>query len=61
LTEALAIIGARRVRHPGCHRFCHVFGVTWAERRRVQVGGLRLPYPKRPDLDQQLELWTAQP
>jgi hypothetical protein len=57
LIEALNTIGARRLRHRGCHRFCHVLGVTRRERRSVRVGGLALPYPKQPDFDHQLELW----
>jgi hypothetical protein len=36
-------------------------GITRVQRRRGRVGGLRLPYPKRADLDHQLELWTPQP
>lgn len=43
LTEALDVIGARRVRHGGCHRYAFRLD------RGVKVGRTSEPYPKRAD------------
>jgi hypothetical protein len=55
LVAALDAVGARRYRRGGPHRFIHAPG-TKAERRRARPGYLPLPYPKGPDLGEQMEL-----
>lgn len=48
LELALAQIGARRVRHRGCHRFAWPVGDRgW--RRRCPIGLVELPYPLATD------------
>jgi hypothetical protein len=49
LAEALRRIGARKVRHPGNHRYIHRIGRTRAERTRVVIGMSSQQYPKRDD------------
>lgn len=49
LPEALATIGARKVRHPGNHRYAWTIG-TRSVRRAYPVAMPALPYPKQPDL-----------
>lgn len=48
LVEALADIGAHRVRHRGNHRYLFVIG-SRADKAAVLIGGQPRPYPKRPD------------
>ncbi|SDT74175.1 Mom family adenine methylcarbamoylation protein [Actinoplanes derwentensis] len=48
LPVALAAIGARKVWHPGNHRYCWTIGPRWA-RRAYPVALPSLPFPKRPD------------
>lgn len=49
LPEALVAIGARKVRHPGNHRYAWTIGPRWV-RRAYPVAMPALPYPKQPDL-----------
>jgi hypothetical protein len=53
LADALASIGARKIRHPGNHRYLFTIG-TRRERMRVAIGLASRPYPKKhagqPDL-----------
>jgi hypothetical protein len=49
LAQALHRIGARKVRHPGNHRYIHRIGRTRAERTRVVIGLSSRQYPKRDD------------
>lgn len=48
LREQLAVIGARRVRHQGNHKFCIPIG-TRAQRRAAPVALESIPYPKAAD------------
>lgn len=48
LRTALDAVGARRVRHPGPHRYAFALGSP-AERRRLRISGERGPYPKTID------------
>jgi hypothetical protein len=47
LAAALRGIGARKVRHPGTHRYLLRVGRTRAERTRVVIGMAGAAYPKR--------------
>ncbi|MFK4985577.1 hypothetical protein ACI4B7_27510, partial [Klebsiella pneumoniae] len=47
LRVALAAAGARRVRHPGLHRYAFAIGPV---RQTVAVAGWPRPYPKQPDV-----------
>jgi hypothetical protein len=49
LKRELRRIGARRVKHPGKHRYVFRLGKTRAQRRRVFVAMPARPYPRRPD------------
>lgn len=49
LIDALAVIGATKMRHRGNHRYCFRLG-TPAQRRRVHLDLPTFPYPKTPDL-----------
>lgn len=51
LTGALRAIGARRIRHPGNHRYALRVG-TRTQRTRTVIGLTSVPYPKpAPELD----------
>ena len=47
LAEALDTIGARRVRHPGNHRYVFRLGTTRAQRAAVRITAAPRPYPKQ--------------
>jgi len=47
LAEVTGDIGARRIRHQGCHRY----GFPLGRRARPVVALAAEPYPKVPDLD----------
>jgi hypothetical protein len=47
LAEVISDIGARRIRHQGCHRYGFPFG----RRARPAIALTARPYPKIPDLD----------
>jgi hypothetical protein len=49
LPEALVAVGARKVRHPGNHRYAWTIGPRWI-RRGFPVAMPALPYPKPPSL-----------
>jgi len=49
LTDALATIGADRLRHRGCHRYCHVLGATRRARAQVRVRLAPATFPKQVD------------
>lgn len=50
LREALANIGARRIRHRGAHRYIFCLGVNRREREAIRLGDPPLTtYPKLPD------------
>lgn len=57
LALALADTGARRLRHPGCHRYAFRLGTSRRARAAVQVAPRPAPYPKA-DLGQ-LDLFHA--
>lgn len=46
LAQALEDAGARKVRHPGCHRYAFTLGTTRRERRSVEVALPSGTYPK---------------
>lgn len=46
LARALTDTGARRLRHPGCHRYAFRLGTTRQARAAVQVTPRPRPYPK---------------
>jgi hypothetical protein len=58
LTGALATLGARRLRHWGCHRYCHVLGRTRRDRTRVRIGIASRTFPKHADLPP-AQLWES--
>lgn len=45
LHEAIATVGATRLRHRGNHKFLFAIG-TRSQKRRVYVNATPLPYPK---------------
>lgn len=47
LRDALDRIGARRLRHPGCHRYAFALGRNARERAQVRIAGQVGRYPKR--------------
>jgi hypothetical protein len=47
LDRALADTGARKIRHPGCHRYCFRLGATRRARSAVTIALPRTPYPKQ--------------
>ena len=49
LAEALDEAGARRVRHPGCHRYAFPIGTGRWARAAVRVALAPRPYPKAPE------------
>jgi len=49
LPEALVAVGARRIWHPGNHRYAWSIGPRWS-RRAHPVALPALPYPKQSDL-----------
>ena len=48
LAHTLVTIGARLLRHGGCHRFAFRLGPP-VDRRATRIALPGLPYPKRPD------------
>ncbi len=46
LSAALAAAGARRVQHPGCHRYAFRLGRTRREREAVLIAPPAHPYPR---------------
>jgi hypothetical protein len=46
LARALGDVGARRVRHPGKHRYAFRLGLTRRDRAYVQIAPRPGPYPK---------------
>jgi hypothetical protein len=58
LTGALATLGARRLRHRGCHRYCHVLGPTRRARTQVRVAITPRTFPKQADLPP-AQLWES--
>ncbi|WP_307624379.1 hypothetical protein [Streptomyces sp. V3I7] len=52
LRDALGVVGVRRLRHPGVHRFVFRLGRSRREREEIRLGLPELrPYPKHPDPD----------
>ncbi|MFI8169744.1 hypothetical protein ACIGAN_25755 [Streptomyces sp. NPDC085931] len=50
LREALEAVGARAVRHRGCHRYVFPLGRNRRQRARIKIGfDARPAYPRRPD------------
>lgn len=49
LAAALDAVGARRIRHAGCHRYAFPLGAGRRARDRIRIGPVGRPYPKHAD------------
>jgi hypothetical protein len=58
LAEALNAAGARKVRHPGNHRYLFLVGETRRDRRSVRVTLPARPYPSRRKAWRQSRRWS---